>query len=70
MGATTVTARTTPAVEQLGGDPQGVGRLAGARRRDGEEVALSAPEVGGQGVLLPGPQPGGGTPRGPLGEGG
>ena len=39
VGATTVIRSTTRRAEQLGGDRQREGRLAGAGRRDREEVA-------------------------------
>ena len=59
-----------PLRQQLGGDPQGEGGLAGARGGDREEVAPVLAEVALQGLGLPGAQRPGGTPGGPPGEGG
>ena len=56
--------------EQLGGHAQGVGRLARAGRRDGEEVARRGGEIAVEGLLLPRPQLAGGAPGRPLREGG
>jgi hypothetical protein len=45
-----------PVGEQLGRDPQREGGLAGARRRDREEVGRPAQQVRRQRAALPGPQ--------------
>ncbi len=58
-----------PVGEQLAGDAQGVGRLARARRRHGEEVTRLTPGVEVERLLLPGTQLRGGAPRGPVGIG-
>ena len=49
-----------PAGEQLGGHPQRERRLAGAGRRDREEVLRAAAQVGDEGGALPGAQGDGG----------
>ena len=56
--------------EQLLREPEREGRLAGAGRRGGEEVAGLALEVGGERLLLPAPQRAGGAARRAVGEGG
>ncbi len=62
-----------PALEQLAGDPEGEGRLAGAGRRDREEVAVGradAGQVGVESLLLPGAERVGDAPGGAEREGG
>ena len=59
-----------PTREQLGGDRQREGRLAGAGGRDREEVARSALEVRRQRRRLPRAQPRRRTPGGTVGIGG
>ena len=63
VGATIVIRSTMPAAEQLGRDRERERRLAGARRRDGEEVARGPVEVVRHRRRLPGAQ-GRGRPPG------
>ena len=57
-------------VQQPRRERQREGRLAGAGRRDGEEVARLLLDIPLQGALLPGTQLVGGAPGGAAGEGG
>ena len=70
MGATTVTARIDAAASSSVAMRRANVVLPAPGVADGEEVARAAAEVGREGLLLPGAQLRGGTPRRPLGEGG